>query len=113
MEIIIADKSASRLHVKLAGRMDSENVARRADAFRESVAGAGVDVILDMAMVGFMASVGMRLLLEAARRLDKDGARLVLVGPTGMVAESLRIARLGDVIPTVETLDEAVAILEG
>jgi len=98
-------------HVKLSGRMDVEGIQRNGLEFTEQVAGAGVNAVVDMSLVTFMSSIGMRLVLDSSRKLNSKGARLVLLGPRGMVAESLRIARVGDIIPIVEDLGEALALL--
>lgn len=107
MEVIVVRSDAVLTHVKLSGRMDVEGVQRAGGAFTEAVAGNGADAVVDLGRVSFMASIGMRLLLENARKLNAGGARFAICCPSGMVAESIKIAGISAVVPVVDSMEQA------
>ena len=77
----------------VAGRLDAAGVVAVEPALTKAVA-AHDRLALDLAEVPYMASMGLRLLMAAARTLDKRGGRLVVVNPTPEVSAVLAIAGL-------------------
>ncbi|QSH40805.1 STAS domain-containing protein [Lentisphaerota bacterium ZTH] len=65
-------------------------------------------VIIDMSDVSFIASLGLRMLLSSAKRLDSGGFKMVLLNPQDSIASVLNIAGLDTIIPIVDDLDAAL-----
>lgn len=82
--------------------------ALRADLVDASRAGSSL-VVLDLAEVPFLDSVGMSVLIGGHKRLQHAGGRLHLAAPTSMVRRVLGLARLDAIIPTYDTVGEAEA----
>ncbi len=99
------------LKVSLGGRMDITGT----DAISLSLAGlAATDnrrVILDMSGVDFLASIGVRAILQNARAHRLRGGALVLMAPQPLVDEVLQAAGVPNVVPIVADLEAARAAL--
>ena len=76
-----------------------------------TLAGAKQGLIVDMSGVSFIASIGIRHLVSAAKAVSRRKGLLVLLNPTDMVAEVLTASGLTDLLPIVRSNSEAVAAL--
>jgi anti-sigma B factor antagonist len=113
MEITIDSTRPDLRRVALAGRLDSAGVGAVELRFNAATAGAGQNAIADLSAVTFVASLGIRMLIAAARTLDAKERRLVLVVPEGPVAETLRdggIDQLVTIVPAVAAAEAALGI---
>lgn len=111
MEIQIDSSAPDLRRVRLTGRLDSAGVSQVDVKFLAATAGSGRDSIVDLTGVAFIASLGIRLLVEAARTLKAKGHRLVLVVAEGLVRDTLRDGGIDQLIPTLGSEDEASALL--
>ncbi|HLF56523.1 MAG TPA: STAS domain-containing protein [Thermoanaerobaculia bacterium] len=111
MEIQIDSSAAELRRVKLVGRLDSAGAGAVETKFNAATAGAGVDSIADLSGVTFIASLGIRMLVTAARTLAAKEKKLVLVVGEGLVAETLRDGGIDQLVPMVATAAEAEALL--
>lgn len=94
--------------VALAGRLDTAGATRIETSFTARVVPPGVGAVIDLSGVSFLASLGIRLLITAARSLAGRNAKLVLFGAQPAVAEVIETAGLGSLIPLAP--DEAAAL---
>lgn len=99
----------STLKVALQGRLDTAGVDRIETRFTATVVPARRPTIVDLSAVPFVSSMGIRMLLSAARALSRDGVSLALYGAQPVVHDTLRSV-IADVIPLVA--DEAQAIAQ-
>jgi anti-anti-sigma factor len=95
------------VRARLVGRLDTVGVDRVETRFNAAVTASGKDAILDLSGVSFVSSMGVRLLITAARVQRSRGRRLVLYGATPVVAETLAMVALDQILPIVA--DEAAA----
>jgi anti-sigma B factor antagonist len=65
-------------------------------------------VVLDLGGVSFLDSVGVGVIVGGHARLHHEGGALHLAAPTTSVRNLLGLTRLDALIPTFETVDEAV-----
>jgi anti-sigma B factor antagonist len=56
-------------------------------------------VIVDLAAVDFMASLGLRALVLAAKAVARRQGRMVLLSPSTMVEEVIRVTGVHELIP--------------
>lgn len=68
---------------------------------------------LDMAGLSFMSSAGLRVLIMTHRAVVGKGGRLVLANLPEMISKTLQAVGLLDVLAHRDTLDEALAVLDG
>lgn len=99
--------------VVMAGRLDSATVGGVETPFTAALAASGKSAVLDLTALDFLSSLGIRLLLSAARVVTRRGGRVVLFGAQPMVAEVLAAMALDQVLPLVATEEEALARLPG
>lgn len=97
--------------VKLDGRLDMVGVGEIEMSFVSLAASSGRSVIVDLQGVDFLASVGLRCIIHSAKGLDGKGGRMCLVtGDNDAVLEVLDTVGVTDIIPTLKTNDEALAL---
>jgi anti-anti-sigma factor len=97
MQIQIND-AGSTATVVMVGRLDipgAEVVALPLAA----LSGSKNQLIIDMAGVTFIASIGLRHLAAAAKVVRRRGGRLVLLNPAAVVAEVIRTSGLIEYLP--------------
>jgi anti-anti-sigma factor len=99
-------------HVAIRGNLDIEGTKAVETRFALSVAGRRLPAIVDLSAVGFVTSYAIGMLVSASRSLRSRDRLLVLVGPTGKVAEVLAASRLHLAMPIVATEAEAKALID-
>jgi len=109
LTVIRADDSIT--HVAILGRLDIEGVNAIADKFVFNTSAQRKATLVDVSQVTFIASLGMGMLVGAAKALQRHGARMVLVGPTHLVQQALATAGIDHVIPIAATEAEALEML--
>ncbi len=99
--------------VALAGRLDTAGVGAIELQFIARTVPGGRPVIVDLAEVSFLASLGVRMFITTARSLVAKGGRMALYGPTGEVQEIIETMGLHEVVPVVAAEHEAIALVRG
>jgi anti-anti-sigma factor len=112
MQITISELDSSTKKVTLAGKLDIAG-ARIIETPLAAVAGARGNVIVDMAGVDFISSIGIRHLVIAAKATVRGAGKLVLLAPTPMVTEVLVSTGLEQILPIVRSEDDARAVFAG
>ncbi len=92
--------------IKLVGRLDLQGVGEIEDEFKGIYSEATGCLVVDMAEVAFLASLGMRLLMMAAKSLSQRGGSIIVVEPQEVVENALRMSGLDQVIGIVDSLSE-------
>ncbi len=110
MELVIQEQSKALTRLALKGRLDTVSVDRIETRVNAALAG-GTHGIIDLSEVTFLASLGIRLLLNAAKMLDRRGYKLVLVAPQPVIEQALRHTSLDELIPVAPDVDAALALL--
>jgi anti-anti-sigma factor len=110
MEIVTSQDQGATARVALTGRLDIVGAEVIALPLA-TLAGSKQGLILDMSGVSFVASIGLRHLVQTAKALSRRGGRLVLLNPTEMVVEVLTTSGLTDLLPIVRSDAEAAAAL--
>ena len=97
------------LRVSLAGSLDIAG-AGEIDMPFSVIAGHRNKVIVDLGGVTFLASIGIRVLVKAARAISNKGGRLVIYNASEELRRVLHTTGIDAIIPLVA--DEAAAIAE-
>jgi anti-anti-sigma factor len=97
------------LLVKLAGPLDIAGAGEIEMPF-SLISGKHNKVVVNLADVTFLASIGIRVLVKAARTIGNRQGRLDIFGPTEEARRVLRSTGIDTIIPVVA--DEAEAIAE-
>jgi len=110
MEITVSDFGPEAKKVVLVGKLDIAG-AQRIELPMATVSGSRCNVVVDMVGVDFIASIGIRHLVIAAKAVARSSRKLVLLCPTALVTEVLVTSGLQDLLPIARSEDEARAIL--
>ncbi len=97
--------------VRLVGRMDYAGATEIDPRFVE-LANHEELVLVDLSQVNFLASMGIRTLIMAAKTLKGRGGKLVLFSPDTMVAKVLKTSGTDILIPIYYDLPLACSVLQ-
>jgi anti-sigma B factor antagonist len=95
------------VRIALEGRLDITGTQKVEQQFAFSTTTRPGRFAVDVSAVTFLASIGIRMLLSAARVQKQRGGRLVLVSPEGMTRKVLETAGIDQLVPIVADLDAA------
>ncbi len=113
-EFSVSRRSSGEVQiVSLTGDVDLGS----ADDFEQAVdevsdEGSG-PVVIDLSGVPFMDSIGLRLLIRARRRLEREERRLVIVAGQRPVRSVFELTRTDRQLDIVDTLDDALRAANG
>jgi anti-sigma B factor antagonist len=96
--------------VVLEGKLDIEG-AGQIEQPMATLAGSKTGLILDLTKLTFVASIGLRHMVSAARTLARKGGRVVLLSPIATVAEVLTTSGLTEMMPIAHSASEASAMI--
>ncbi len=107
MDIDVTPLDPTTNLLRLQGRLDAPTVDRIEVKVNASAVAPGRDLLVDLGGVEFIASLGIRLLITAARSLKAKGAHMVLFGAQPLVLEVLEHTAIDQIVPVAA--DEAAA----
>jgi anti-anti-sigma factor len=96
MQIAI-DDAGSTATIRMIGRLDITGAEVVALPLA-TLAGSKSALFVDMAGVTFVASIGLRHLVAAAKTVGRHGGRMVLLNPTAAVAEVITTSGLTELL---------------
>ncbi|NTW03230.1 MAG: STAS domain-containing protein [Oscillochloris sp.] len=97
--------------VQLSGDLDGKTVPVAQERIVLALQ-SGSRLILDMREVGYMSSAGLRMLLLLQRQITTLQGRLVLLGLTDDLKDTMSATGFLSHFTTVETPNEALAVLD-
>lgn len=110
MKVIREDDELT--HIKLSGRVDLEGIGDLDLEFTRHTVTRRKPTLVDISDVDYIASIGLRMLVTAAKALNKFGARLVLLNPHPNVEDVLRTAGFDKVMPIEHDYERALETLK-
>jgi anti-anti-sigma factor len=102
---------ADTLVVTPVGRIDHRSAGEFEAALQPLLARTGQDkgaLVLDFSAVEYISSVGLRVLMIAAKQMRAAEARLSVAALRSVVAEIFTISRFDKVLVVCATLDDAL-----
>jgi len=98
--------------LRLMERVDSLTCSEVESALQALIAANARHVICDFGATKYISSAGLRVLMVAAKNLKRAGGQLALVCAKGnYIYEVFDLTAFTHLVPTFETLDEAMAKL--
>jgi anti-anti-sigma factor len=110
MEITVSEFGDAGKKIILVGKLDIAG-AEKIELPLATLAGLKNNIVVDMVGVDFIASIGIRHLVLAAKAVARGSRKLVLLDPNPLVTEVLVTAGLNDFLPIVRSDGEALAAL--
>lgn len=102
--------------VSASGRIDHQTAEAFQAALEPHLAGCSAEgsaVVIDMAGVDYVSSVGLRVLLMASKRATAQKGKIGVAAMQPTVAEVFQISHFHRILPAFDTVDAAVAGLQG
>jgi len=108
MELAVEEIGNGVTRIVLDGRMDIAG-ASAIDTRFSALAGSRRSLVIDLAKVSFLASMGIRLLVLGAKTVASKGGKIVLLDPVPQIESVLTTAGIDTVIPIHHDAASAVA----
>jgi anti-anti-sigma factor len=95
-------------HITLSGRLDFHGVEEIIEQLSSLLAAAKADVLIDLAHVTLICSMGIRALILNAKYMQQRGARMaLLIGDGTLVSHTLKSVGIDSLLPVYANLAEA------
>jgi len=112
MELSVKDVADGVVCIELNGRLDTLGVDRVETRFTAASVASHKHALVDLSAVSFISSMGVRMLVAAARAMQQGGHRLALFGAPGLVLETLENVALDRLMPLSGSQDEALQAVQ-
>ena len=106
LKVITADDVYT--HLALSGKMDILGVGEVENKFIGYTAARKKNTVVDLSGVTFLGSMALRIFVSAAKALNLEKKKLILLNPQPLVKEVLDASGIGDIV-AIET-DPAAAV---
>ena len=97
--------------IKLNGTLDMNGTFSIEVQFVRRCAGENVRVLVDLAKVNYMSSIGIPLLVNTANSIVSRGGKIVFLNPQDNVLKVLELVGVPQMIPIHTDMDAAIAEL--
>jgi anti-anti-sigma factor len=109
----VVERTEELTHVALDGRLDIAGVEGVQLPFTLVVVARKLPAIVDLSGVDLVVSVGIGMLVGAAKALRSHGRTMVVLAPREGVAQVLRLSSIDKMIPIAATKEQAIALAQG
>jgi anti-sigma B factor antagonist len=97
--------------VELEGVVDSTNL-EEFFAFINLIFKQGINrIVLDMEYTSYLSSGGLSVIIDAYKRADKEGGKLVIARASEVVSELFEVVQFEKIIEFYADLEEAIAAI--
>lgn len=101
------------VQLKLIGRLDLEGTQAIEDKFAAAAAVREGKYVVDLSGLDFLASIGIRLLVTAAKTQLNRGGKLILAAPQPPIRRVLEASGIDKLIELTADVESAIARLRG
>jgi len=108
MKMAVEPVTPGVVKVILDGRMDITGAAN-IDLQFSAITGSNKGVVVDLANVSFLASIGIRTLLLGAKAVQRRGGCFILLNPVDEVERVLEVMGVTDLMPIFKDTEAALA----
>jgi anti-anti-sigma factor len=112
MKMTIETVEPMLTRIALDGRLDIEGTQAIDQKFAFATSTKSLRLAVDLSAVSFLASIGLRTLLTAARAQAARGGKMVLMAPNDMVRKTLELAGVESIVPIVDDWETARTSLQ-
>jgi anti-anti-sigma factor len=112
MQLLVDELPNGVTKAALVGRMDIDG-AGAVDMRFNVLAGSASKLVVDLAGVSFLASMGLRTLMVCARSMASKGRKMAISGPQPNVEKVLRSSGMDEIVSIYPSFDVASSALAG
>ena len=105
------ERQGGAMIAKAVGRIDGANAREFENALHATLGENDKALILDMQSLSYVSSAGLRVILMAAKMLQRRGGKFVVCSLSDSINEVFEISGFNRIIPTHATRSEALAAL--
>ena len=109
MELRLTELENNIRLIQLVGALDMNGAYSIEVQFVRACEGDRVHVIVDLAKVSYISSVGIPMMVNTAKSVTAHGGKMVLLNPQNAVADVLELTGISEVIPIYFDLESAKA----
>jgi len=109
---ILSSKIEGVFVVMPSGRLDTNNYRDAEQLVQTHVAAGETKIIFDFSKTDYISSAGLRVILQAAKLVHKDG-KIAICNTNEQVHEVLEISGFLDMIDHFSNLQQAMAAISG
>jgi anti-anti-sigma factor len=95
--------------VTVTGRVDGLTYTEFENALQAELEQGRINIVLDFSGVSFLASAGLRVLVNARKQVKNSGGRIAFAQPSPQVVETLEIAGLDPLFEQYPDRETAIA----
>ena len=110
MELNVIHSDETYTHIALVGKLDVGGVGEIENKFLGYTAARKKSAVVDISGVNFLGSMGLRIILDAAKTLNREKKRLIILNPQPLVNEVLEASGIGEIV-SIQT-DTATAVAQ-
>ena len=96
---ITKKSEGDRLEIDLEGRLDALTAPQLSKELEASLEGVH-ELVFDLSMLVYISSIGLRVMLQAQRKLRGKGT-MIVKNPSSVVSEILSLTRFNEIL-TIE-----------
>jgi len=97
--------------VTVSGRMDALTAPVFQDRMSGLIAVGDTVLVVDLALLEYISSAGLRSILTIAKALKSKGGQLIFVNVTGTVRDVFDMSGFGTIFPMHGSLADALGVL--
>ena len=109
MELKVIQSDETYTHIALAGKLDIGGVGEIENKFIGYTAARKKNAAVDISGITFLGSMGLRIFLDAAKTLNREKKKLILLNPQPLVNDVLQASGIGDLVSIEHDTATAVA----
>jgi len=109
MELRLTELENNIRLIQLEGALDMNGAYSIEVQFVRACEGDRIHVIVDLAKVSYISSVGIPMMVNTAKSVTAHGGKMVLLNPQNAVADVLELTGISEVIPIYFDLESAKA----
>jgi anti-anti-sigma factor len=106
---IVETKANGAVTLAIKGRLDNATTPAFEDRVLAHIAAGDTRLIIDLAGLVYISSVGLRVFMLAAKRLAPLGGRIVVCALPPEIKQVFEIAGFARIFPMAATAEEAAA----
>ena len=110
---ILVTKNNDVLIVMPVGRLDAYSAPEADERIAQHINEGARHIVMDFAQANYISSAGLRVLINAVKKLKSLGGAFALCNPSGSIQQVLEMSGLSDVIPMFGSLQEAIRTMPG
>ncbi|MDX9753519.1 MAG: STAS domain-containing protein [bacterium] len=108
---ITKERKEQVLVFSIKGRLDAASSPIVEESLMDWIEKGENRIVGNLSELEYISSSGIRILLQAAKHLQKTQGKMALCGVRGHVKELLQLVELPRVIPAAETEEEGVILV--